>query len=82
MHSSTPIRDIIRHYCGAEWSGLSAAHCGACHQTFSAVSSFDLHRRNGECRDPAKAGLVKSKRPGIDWCFPGVNPNALKETAL
>lgn len=28
------------------------AHCGACHETFGTVVSFDLHRRHGECALP------------------------------
>lgn len=43
--------------CGARWSGLGRAHCGACHLTFSGVSYFDRHRSvagdHGSCLDPA-----------------------------
>ncbi len=43
--------------CGASWSGVSRAHCGGCHRTFSAVSTFDRHRvavgAHGCCADPA-----------------------------
>jgi hypothetical protein len=68
-------------HCNATWTSLGACHCGGngaglngCHLTFSVASAFDLHRRGGECKDPAKAGLIKSKRAGIDWCYPGVKP--------
>ncbi|MEV6633897.1 hypothetical protein AB0M54_24410 [Actinoplanes sp. NPDC051470] len=33
------------------------AHCGACHVTFGAITSFDRHRRGGECIDPREIGL-------------------------
>lgn len=43
--------------CSAEWTGLSRAHCGACHRTFSGASYFDRHRtiagEHGGCLDPA-----------------------------
>ncbi len=31
----------------------SNAHCSTCHRTFGTASSFDRHRRGGECLDPA-----------------------------
>jgi len=45
-------------HCPARWSGLSFAHCGACHRTFSSVTGFDAHRLRGVCVDPAGRGLV------------------------
>jgi len=30
--------------CSVHWTGLAVAHCGACHRTFSSVSTFDRHR--------------------------------------
>jgi hypothetical protein len=33
--------------------------CRACGELFSTVRNFDRHRRNGECRHPATAGLVQ-----------------------
>jgi hypothetical protein len=48
--------------CGVKWTGLSRAHCGACHRTFSGVTYFDRHRsvagEHGGCLDPA--GLTDS----------------------
>jgi hypothetical protein len=44
--------------CGARWTGLSRAHCAACHDTFTTVTNFDRHRRNGRCVDPASVGLI------------------------
>ncbi|MGH3631247.1 MAG: hypothetical protein ACRDRL_27865 [Sciscionella sp.] len=43
--------------CAAAWTGISRAHCGACHRTFASVSLFDAHRHphgeHGGCVDPA-----------------------------
>lgn len=44
------------------------AHCGACHHTFSGVSSFDAHRRGGACIEPAERGMAE--RDGV-WRIPG-----------
>lgn len=38
------------------------AHCGACHRTFSRVSGFDRHRREGVCLDPAPLGFAETGR--------------------
>lgn len=38
------------------WSGADTVHCagsGHCHQSFSDVEAWDVHRRIGECVDPA-----------------------------
>lgn len=35
------------HRCGARWSGSQTAHCARCCRTFSGVSGFDAHRRDG-----------------------------------
>lgn len=43
--------------CPAEWTGLKAAHCAACHITFSTPGNFDRHRP-GECLPPESVGLV------------------------
>lgn len=43
--------------CDATWTAAAAAHCAACHRTFSSVSLFDRHRsisgEHGTCHDPA-----------------------------
>ncbi len=46
--------------CGVRWAGSNTCHCGApgCHRTFTGVSAFDLHRRGGQCADPATVGMV------------------------
>jgi hypothetical protein len=38
--------------CTTTWTGVSAAHCGSCHETFSGVGAFDYHRRGGVCVPP------------------------------
>lgn len=54
--------------CDTKWSGVSRAHCSACHQTFAAFGLFDLHRRLttagvGTCLDPE--GIMRtSKKTG------------------
>lgn len=42
----------------------SQAHCSArdCHRTFSGVGTFDRHRRDGACVDPASIGFVERDR--------------------
>lgn len=42
-------------------------HCSVCHHTFGTVSSFDKHRKSGECVDPAAIGL---QLVGAVWRFP------------
>lgn len=37
--------------CGARWTSLSWAHCSVCHCTFTSVSLFDAHRKDGACWD-------------------------------
>lgn len=64
--------------CGARWGGANTSHCAAkgCHQTFSSVGTFDLHRRGGACLSPQDAGMqLVGGRPyecwGREW-KPGV----------
>jgi hypothetical protein len=65
-------------HCKRSWTGESAAHCGGdskgnggCPNTFTSVSGFDLHRRNGECIDPTKLPRmeVKVRSNGNQWGF-------------
>jgi len=54
--------------CDAQWSGTSKCHCGGCHQTFSGIGLFDLHRVNDECKDPKgmkKDGLPLKYEDGV-----------------
>lgn len=43
--------------CHTHWTGLTRAHCAACHQTFAAPGLFDRHRTttgdHGTCHNPA-----------------------------
>lgn len=40
--------------CGRSWSGTVSAHCTVCHEHFSTVKNFDLHKPNRRgCPDPA-----------------------------
>lgn len=53
--------------CGKRWGGHRTAHCAACHQTFSADSVADQHRKGTHtpdtrhCVDPATIGLVVNR---------------------
>lgn len=67
------------HTCGgcpSHWTGLSVAHCGACHETFSAVGLFDQHRRSGQCVDPATLTGM-SRRDGM-WRGPEMTDDKRK----
>lgn len=50
--------NVFRCQCGARWIGLAAAHCSACHRTFSGPALFDRHRaaygEHGTCLDPTE----------------------------
>lgn len=43
--------------CDHTWTALGAAHCSACHRTFTVPSLFDKHRtahgEHGQCKNPA-----------------------------
>ncbi len=89
------------HTCGGcnnRWAGSRTCHCAApqCHRTFSSPTSFDAHRirrgaREGQCADPATAGLVLMQRAGYQvWGHPAdeeaaerfrANRAAAKETS-
>ncbi|MBN9740466.1 hypothetical protein DMP23_04990 [Amycolatopsis sp. A1MSW2902] len=53
--------------CPNTWTGVSRAHCSACHRTFGGVVGFDKHRHEGRCRDPLSQGLTL--KSGI-WVHP------------
>jgi hypothetical protein len=40
----------------------SQAHCGVCGETFSRVSNFDRHRRDGWCLDPVTLSMTADDR--------------------
>lgn len=56
--------------CADTWTALGAAHCAACHNTFSGVALFDLHRsqygERGACQDPNE---VRHKKTGYQLMF-------------
>lgn len=58
--------------CDERWNGKKTSHCGGCHETFSTPSTFDIHRRNGECLNPAfLQTLVRQGRAGYAvWGYP------------
>jgi len=63
----------------AHWTGLGTTHCSGCHRTFTGVTAFDIHRRGGQCHDPAtvldrngEPRLVPvTRRYWIGWGQPG-----------
>lgn len=63
--------------CDARWTAPSIAHCGGCHETFSGVGLFDVHRRRSHCTDPAtikiKGELVTRRDTGV-WHAPAKTP--------
>lgn len=48
--------------CGAWWTGYNRSHCAACHETFSGVTAFDAHHRNGHKHPSKVAGLIAIPR--------------------
>lgn len=74
-----PVRDETRlphacGRCGARWGGHNTAHCSAqgCCRTFSGITTFERHHRNGECLNPASLGMsLLSSRPYPCWGYPG-----------
>lgn len=64
--------------CDSRWTGLIAAHCARCHLSFTSVSAFDTHRRDGKCLDPAttftrngEPAFVPADRDWPGWSLPG-----------
>lgn len=51
---------MITCRCGKQWTGVSRAHCGACHETFNSVSLFDRHRKGRSCVACSDLGLVQT----------------------
>jgi hypothetical protein len=43
------------------------AHCGNCHRSFTAVGTFDLHRRGGECWMPKIGGMTEKNGVWGNW---------------
>lgn len=66
----TDNRSIKTNCCDAWWTGLTTAHCSSCHNTFTSVANFELHRSSGECRQPKYIGLVPADKPWPGWSQP------------
>lgn len=44
---------ITHGACGKSWQGGErSGHCSGCHRTFYGLTTFDRHRKGGECRYP------------------------------
>lgn len=75
--SSTGQQIISCGRCESRWTGLNAAHCAACHETFTSVSAFDQHRTGSHakgtrhCLTPTDVGLVPADREWKGWSLPG-----------
>lgn len=63
--------------CPSTWSGLSRAHCSACHLTFTGITAFDRHRSDGGCASPVDLGMVL--REGGIWGAPAMTPEQIDE---
>lgn len=48
--------------CGKTVSGMRAAHCAICCESFTTPNAFALHLSKDGCVDPASRGLVY-----VDW---------------
>lgn len=48
-----------------EARGQQRKRCIRCRVTFGSVGAWDRHDRDGQCIDPARAGLVE--RHGVWW---------------
>lgn len=91
---------LPQHKCGrcpARWGGANTAHCAACHETFTSVTTFDRHRarrrvveggkrrwlgEDGVCTPPADLGLVQNDRG--QWLLPnesGFDFKSLRDSA-
>lgn len=71
---------VLPHHCprcNLRWGGLKTAHCAACHETFTTVSTFDKHRAGSHasgtrhCLPPAEVGLVEAGRAYPCWAQAG-----------
>jgi len=51
--------DITCGGCDSRWTGLTRAHCGACHLTFNSVGAFDKHRVRFSCQHPETREMIE-----------------------
>lgn len=64
---------LTKHgWCGKTWTqrGNSTSHCAECHQTFSTLSLFDKHRKDGACH--RLTGNQKQDEEGVWWTPQGL----------
>jgi hypothetical protein len=47
---------------GCKMPTPAQAHCSVCHRTFSGVTGFDRHRKNGQCLEPSALGMTEVNR--------------------
>jgi hypothetical protein len=82
MTQKLPYNAIVHGDCGQWWTGVSRAHCPACHVTFSSDAAANKHRtgKHGvdrRCLPPAEAGLVPHETEwGTYWSGPGLDGDA------
>lgn len=41
------------------FGGSRVCHCSACHETFSGIYAFDMHKLMDGCRKPSDCGLIR-----------------------
>lgn len=77
-NDNRPLSAVTTNCCDAWWTGLLAAHCSKCHNTFTSVAAFDIHRRGDVCLDPVtipmrrgEKVLVEANKPWPGWSKPG-----------
>lgn len=49
------------------FGGSKIAHCAACHETFSGIYAFDVHKLMDGCRKPEACGLIQSEDRVWHW---------------
>lgn len=66
-----PKNAIVHGACGSWWTGEERSHCGGCCRTFTALTSFERHRKGLRCNPPEDVGLVAREKPyGTLWGLP------------
>lgn len=49
------------------FGGSKICHCSACHQTFSGIYAFDVHKLMDGCRKPKACGLIQNEDQVWHW---------------
>lgn len=72
-HAGKASNRITCARCTTWWTGLTAAHCAACHQTFTSTAAFTSHRTGNQCTNPADHPdrYTPAGRPWPGWSLPG-----------